>query len=96
MTKFEDGELGLISTELSRERAEWRYIQEKKKLIASITQPYNEQIHTFNLKLTKNKEPLIRADAKRRLSESLLGGTFIKKRAKSAFAHRPPPSVLSA
>jgi hypothetical protein len=54
MIKFDDNDMKVISTELLKERAEWRRIQERKKWIVKMNKPYQEKISThFNIKLTK-------------------------------------------
>ena len=60
-----------MSTEFYKERADWKNIQERKKLMVHMNQPYEERIRTFNLKLTKNQEVHQKAEAKRMKNESL-------------------------
>lgn len=41
---------------LRRERTEWRLIQERKRMMVRMNQPYEERIRTFNLKLGSSKK----------------------------------------
>ena len=55
-----------MSSELRKERLEWKMIQDRKRAMVQMNQPYEERIRTFNLKLTHSKEVTEKVEAKKR------------------------------
>jgi hypothetical protein len=61
LTKFDESEMKIVFQDLNKERAAWRNIQDRKKLLVHMTQPYSEPIYTnLNLKITKKSSEIER------------------------------------